>query len=115
MAIGKVIKKGEGAGAESPVNADRPGGLRAPRAGVMNAEIFEARQAAQGIIEEAQAERERMLAEAQGEGDRLIAEAKRECEELKRKARDDGRQEGLAQSTELVLRAKMQAGQILAQ
>ncbi|NOK20338.1 FliH/SctL family protein [Corallococcus carmarthensis] len=101
MAIGKVIK-GDGL-AESVVVAttERPA-LRPPRAGVMNAEVFEARQGAQGIIEEAQRERERILAEAQ-----------REKEELFAKARDLGRQEGLAQATELLLRAKMQAGEML--
>ena len=95
MAIGKVIK-GDGL-AESVVVAtsERPA-LRPPRAGVMNAEVFEARQGAQGIIEDAQRERERILAEAQ-----------REKEELFAKARDLGRQEGIAQATELLLRAKM--------
>lgn len=101
MAIGKVIK---GDGLAEPVavaSSERPA-LRPPRAGVMNAEVFEARQGAQGIIEEAHRERERILAEAQ-----------REKEELFAKARDMGRQEGLAQSTELLLRAKMQAGEML--
>jgi type III secretion protein L len=98
MAIGKVIK---GDVAPDPVperSAPRP-----PRAGVMNAEIFEARQSAQGIVEEAQRERERILAEAQ-----------REREDVLAKAREQGRQEGLAQATELLLRAKMQAGEMLA-
>lgn len=101
MAIGKVIK-GDGL-AESVVVAtsERPA-LRPPRAGVMNAEVFEARQGAQGIIEEAQRERERILAEAQ-----------REKEEHFAKAKDQGRQEGIAQATELLLRAKMQAGEML--
>lgn len=101
MAIGKVIK---GDGLAEPVavaSSERPA-LRPPRAGVMNAEVFEARQGAQGIIEDAHRERERILAEAQ-----------REKEELFAKARDMGRQEGLAQSTELLLRAKMQAGEML--
>ncbi|NBD08644.1 MULTISPECIES: FliH/SctL family protein [Corallococcus] len=101
MAIGKVIK---GDGLAEPVavaSSERPA-LRPPRAGVMNAEVFEARQGAQGIIEDAHRERERILAEAQ-----------REKEELFAKARDMGRQEGLAQSTELLLRAKMQAGELL--
>ncbi|MHA7632638.1 FliH/SctL family protein [Corallococcus sp. M7] len=101
MAIGKVIK-GDGL-AESVVVAtsERPA-LRPPRGGVMNAEVFEARQGAQGIIEEAQRERERILAEAQ-----------REKEELFAKAKELGRQEGIAQATELLLRAKMQAGEML--
>ncbi len=97
MAIGKVIK---GDGAAEPVAAPA---LRPPRAGVMNAEVFEARQSAQGILEEAQREKERLLAEVQKERDEVLA-----------KARDQGRQEGLAQATEIVLRAKMQAGLVLA-
>lgn len=102
MAIGKVIK-GDGPGAEAVVSAERPMAARPARAGVMNAEIFEARQGAQGIIEEANKEKERILAEAQ-----------REREEVLAKAREQGRQEGLAQSTEVLLRAKMQAGEMLA-
>lgn len=101
MAIGKVIK-GDGSGAEGAVSSERPL-ARPARAGVMNAEIFEARQSAQGIIEEANKEKERILAEAQ-----------REREDVLAKAREQGRQEGLAQATEVLLRAKMQAGQILA-
>ncbi|SEU09340.1 FliH/SctL family protein [Stigmatella erecta] len=98
MAIGKVIK---GDVAQEPVperSAPRPA-----RAGVMNADIFEARQSAQGILEEAQREKERIL-----------AEALREREDVLAKAREQGRQEGLAQATELLLRAKMQAGEMLA-
>jgi flagellar biosynthesis/type III secretory pathway protein FliH len=101
MAIGKVIK-GDATGAEPVVSTDRPA-PRPTRAGVMNAEIFEARQSAQGIIEEANREKERILAEAQ-----------REREEVLAKAREQGRQEGLAQCSEALLRAKMQAGQMLA-
>jgi type III secretion protein L len=100
MAIGKVIKGDVGV---EPV----PGGDRAvprpPRQGVMNAEVFEARQSAQGIIEEARQEKER-----------LLDEARKEREEILARAREQGREEGLAQATELVLRAKMRAGDILA-
>lgn len=99
MAIGKVIK-GDGT-AEPGLASERPA-LRPPRAGVMNAEVFEARQGAQAILEDAQREKERILAEAH-----------REREELLAKTRDQGRQEGLAQATEIILRAKMQAGELL--
>lgn len=101
MAIGKVIKGDSGT--EPMPGGDRPA-LRPPRPGVMNAEVFEARQSAQGIIEEAQREKERILADAQ-----------REREDVLAKAREQGRQEGLAQVTETLLRAKMHAGEILAQ
>ena len=101
MAIGKVIKGDSGT--EPMPGGDRPV-LRPPRPGVMNAEVFEARQSAQGIIEEAQREKERILADAQ-----------REREDVLAKAREQGRQEGLAQVTETLLRAKMHAGEILSQ
>ncbi|OJH39320.1 FliH/SctL family protein [Cystobacter ferrugineus] len=101
MAVGKVIKGDSGSeplpGGERPV-------LRPPRPGVMNAEVFEARQSAQAILEEAQREKERILAEAQ-----------REREDILAKAREQGRQEGLSQVTELMVRAKMHAGELLAQ
>jgi type III secretion protein L len=100
MAIGKVIK---GDGSAEPVASPERPVLRPPRAGVMNAEVFEARQTAHGIVEEAQREKER-----------IIAEAHREREEVLAKAREQGRQEGLAQATEILLRAKMQAGEMLA-
>jgi type III secretion system HrpE/YscL family protein len=100
MAIGKVIK---GDGSAEPVASPERPVLRPPRAGVMNAEVFEARQSAQGIVEEAQREKER-----------IIAEAHREKEEVLAKAREQGRQEGLAQASEILLRAKMQAGEMLA-
>jgi type III secretion protein L len=101
MAIGKVIK-GDGSG-ELAGSAERSVAPRPARAGVMNAEIFDARQSAQGIVEEANREKERILAEAQ-----------REREEVLAKAREQGRQEGLAQASEVLLRAKMQAGEMLA-
>jgi type III secretion protein L len=96
MAVGKVIK---GDSATEPVpggDGTVPGGdgavPRPPRQGVMNAEVFEARQSAQ----------------------RILAEARKEREEILARAREQGREEGLAQATELVLRAKMRAGDILA-
>lgn len=101
MAIGKVIKGDMSA--EVAATPDRPAAPRPTRAGVMNAEIFEARQSAQGIIEEANKEKERILAEAQ-----------REREDVLAKAREQGRQEGLAQASEVLLRAKMHAGEMLA-
>jgi len=96
MAIGKVIK-GDGA-AEPGATPERPllrppsiRGASAGAGGVLTREVVEAKQGAQAIIEEALREKERILAEA----------------------REQGRQEGLAQATEIVLRAKMQAGELL--
>jgi type III secretion protein L len=103
MAIGKVIK-GDGSSEPAPAAerpALRPPSMRSP-GGVIDGKTFEAKQSAQAIIEEAQRERERILAEAQRERDELLA-----------KAREQGRQEGLAQATEIILRAKMQAGEML--
>ena len=102
MAIGKVIK-GDAPASETVVRDERAALPRPARAGVMNAEIFEARQSAQSIIEEAQRERERILAEAEVEREAVLA-----------KAQDQGRKEGLAQSNEAILRAKMQAREIVA-
>lgn len=99
MAVGKVIK----GDSESLPGGDRPV-LRPPRPGVMNAEVFEARQGAQAILEEAQREKERILQEAH-----------REREDLLARAREQGRQEGLSQVTELMVRAKMHAGELLVQ
>ena len=101
MAVGKVIKGDSGS--EPMPGGDRPV-LRPPRPGVMNAEVFEARQGAQAILEEAHREKERILQEAQ-----------REREEMLARAREQGRQEGLAQVTELMVRAKMHAGELLSQ
>jgi type III secretion protein L len=101
MAVGKVIKGDSGS--EPLPGGDRPV-LRPPRPGVMNAEVFEARQTAQGILEEAQREKER-----------IVSEAQREREDVLARAREQGRQEGLAQVTELMVRAKMHAGELLVQ
>lgn len=101
MAVGKVIKGDSGS--EPMPGGDRPV-LRPPRPGVMNAEVFEARQGAQAILEEAHREKERILQEAQREREEMIA-----------RAREQGRQEGLAQVTELMVRAKMHAGELLSQ
>jgi type III secretion protein L len=99
MAIGKVIKGGDGA-AEPGSTPERPvlrppsirgASLGAGGGGVLTREVVEAKQGAQAILEEAHREKERILAEA----------------------REQGRQEGLAQATEIVLRAKMQAGELL--
>lgn len=100
MAIGKVIK-GD-APQDAAVAAERPAVARPARAGVMNAEVFEARQSAQSILEEAQREKERILAEAQQEREDVLA-----------KAREQGRKEGLAQANESILRAKVQAREIV--
>jgi type III secretion protein L len=93
--IGKVIKSsstGELAPAAAPA-----------RRGVVNAEEYEARVEAKGII-----------AKAQEEAERIKAEALRYKEEVFAKARDEAKADVQARAAEELARAKMQAGQILA-
>lgn len=100
MAIGKVIRSGEPV---SDGSGDRPAStVSRPGRGVVDAAVFEAHQNAQGIVEAAQRKAQEILESAERQRARVHAEAK-----------EAGRQEGLAQSTEVLLRAKMQAGEIL--
>lgn len=98
MAIGKVIKGDSGADPAAepkPVNRPRVGG-------VVNAEVFEAQQSAARIIEEAKRREVEILQNAKAMRDQLIAEAK-----------EEGRQQGLAQVTELLVRAKLLQQQVI--
>jgi len=98
MAVGKVIK-----GDSSPVDSsDRV--MRAPRQGVVSAEDYEAKSTAKEIVAEAQRKRDEILADAQRQRDILLA-----------RSREEGRQLGLAQVSEQIARAKLQAGEMLAQ
>ncbi len=99
MAIGKVIK---GDGTPEPLPQERPA-LRPPRPGVMNAESFQARQEAQGIVEEANRRRAEILEEAGREREKLLAAAKQE-----------GYQAGLAKVTDLLLKARQERTGLLA-
>jgi type III secretion protein L len=94
MAIGKVIK-GDAAPVESSPGESRPA-LRPPRPGVVNAEVFEAHQSAQSIVEAARRQAEEIIQVAEMEKTRVLDEAKAQ-----------GRQEGLAQVTEQIVRAKL--------
>lgn len=93
MAIGKVIKSDASASPEQ----------HRPR-GVMNAEEVEARGLARQIVSDADAK-------AQA----IIAEAHRTAAKAKEKAEAEGREKGMAQVTEELARAKMQAGEMLKQ
>lgn len=93
--MGKVIKA-EGAG--EPLEG-RPS---AARGAVVSAGVYDAHQAAQALLEEARRECER-----------LLHEARAERELLRVQAREQGRQEGLAQVSEQLLRAKLQAASLL--
>jgi type III secretion protein L len=100
MAIGKVIK-GEPV-LESNTSTGRDPESRR-RGGVVNAEVFEAHQEAQNILDNAQ----RRAAE-------LIEEAKRKGEELHEEAIESGRQEGLKKVTEELAKAHIQRGNMIA-
>jgi|CXWL01.1.fsa_nt_gi type III secretion protein L len=96
---GKVIK-GSGSGGE-PSGADKV--LRPPpRAGVINAEDFEARGTAKQII-----------AEAEAKAAQIIADAESKREQVYALAREDAKAEVFGKASEELARAKMQAGQIV--
>lgn len=97
--VGKVIK---GEGASEVPGLDKPV-LRPPRAGLINAEEYDARSTARQIIAEAEKKR-----------DELVAEGERRRGEIFAKASDDAKAEVAARASEEIARAKMQAGQILA-
>jgi len=100
MAIGKVIKG-------DPILENNTSSGREPesrrRGGVVNAEVFEAHQEAQNILENAQ----RRAAE-------LLEEARRQAQELHEKATEAGRQEGLKKVTEELAKAHIQRGNMIA-
>ncbi len=97
--LGKVIKSDAAEpAAEKPI-------LPPPRrGGVVNAEEFEAMTTAKQII-----------AEAQRKADEIKAEALRFKEEVFAKAREEAKADVQARQAEELARAKMQAGQIVAE
>ena len=99
--LGKVIKSGDhsDSGALSEKSPLRP----PPRAGVLNAEEFEAHTTAKQIV-----------AEAQKKAEEIKAEALKFKEEVFAKAREEAKAEMASRATEELARAKMQAGQVLA-
>lgn len=109
------IIKGEG-GAEPALDRERsgadragtgsgPSGLAASgRAGaVVDAEVYDARRAAQAILEDARRRAAALLEEARVERERLAAAA-----------REAARQEGLADAAEALLRARLEASRTVA-
>ncbi|MFZ5441663.1 MAG: FliH/SctL family protein [Myxococcota bacterium] len=99
--IGKVIKSDSG-GEAAPL-AEKPILPPPRRAGVLNAEEFEAKTTAKQII-----------ADAQAKAEEIKAEALRFKEEVFAKARDEAKADVQARAAEELARAKMQAGQIIA-
>jgi type III secretion protein L len=101
--IGKVLKGADSG--ENVVEREKP--LLPPpprRAGVLNAEEFEAHGAARQIV-----------IEAQKKAEEIKAEALRFKEEVFAKARDEARAEVQARAAEELAKAKMQAGALLAE
>lgn len=97
--IGKVIKSDSGESA--PLN-EKPL-LPPPRRGVVNAEEYEAKTVGKQII-----------AEAQVKAEEIKAEALRFKEEVFARAREEAKADVQARAAEELARAKMQAGQMLA-
>src|SRR3954447_25922967 len=102
MAIGKVIK-GDGSSSEASLSDSPRPALRPPRAGVVNSEEFEARNDAKGIIQQAQEKARQILADAEAKRDAKLADG-----------REEGRQEGLASVTDLIVKAKIARDEMLA-
>ena len=73
-----------------------------PRAGVVNAEVFEASQEAKRILEEARRAAASIIEEAHQQKEKILAEY-----------RQVGREEGIAQMSSEIARAKIQAGEML--
>ena len=100
--IGKVIKGGGDAG-EAVSLSEKPILPPPKRAGVLNAEEFEAKQ-----------EGKKIIAEAHAEATRIVAKAEEEREAAVARARDEAVAEVRARAAEEIARAKIQAGQIIA-
>ena len=99
--LSKVIRA-DAANPDSPLN-EKPL-LRPPaRAGVMNSEDFEAHTSAKQIV-----------ATAEKKAAEIVEEANKKRDEIFAKATDDAKAEVVAKASEEIARAKMQAGQILA-
>jgi type III secretion protein L len=98
--IGKVIKGDSG---EISPLSEKPALPPPPRRGVVNAEEYEAKTVGKEII-----------AKAQAQADEIKAEAHRFKEEVFAKARDEAKADVQARAAEELARAKMQAGQIIA-
>jgi type III secretion protein L len=101
MPVGKVIKND--ASFPEPV-MDRPVQRpQRPGPGVVSGQEWDAQKAAAEI-----------QVEAKRKADEIIADAQAKREEIFEKAKKEGREQGLAEMTEQITRAKIQAGELLA-
>ena len=99
--LSKVIR-GDAANPDNPLN-EKPVLRPPPRAGVVNAEDFEAMNMAKQIV-----------ANAEKRAAQIVEEANREKADLFAKTIEKAKAEVVAKQSEEIARAKMQAGQILA-
>jgi type III secretion protein L len=105
MPGGKVIKGGESAALIEPVQERQDRAPQRPaRQAVWSSDVVEAKLSAGDIV-----------AEANRKAEEIRADAERERAELLETTREQGHQEGLAQVTEQLARAKIQAGEMLKQ
>jgi type III secretion protein L len=102
MPVGKVIKS-EGIFPDPLPERAAPRPQR-PGPGVVSAEVWDAKKAADDILNEARRKAEQIIADAQAQSEQVLSEAQ-----------EAGRQQGLAEVSEQLVRAKIQAGEILAQ
>jgi type III secretion protein L len=78
--------------------------VRPSRPGVVEAEVYGAHQRAKEIVEQAEQRAAQIVEEAESSRDQALSEA-----------REAGRQEGLAQATEVLVRARQEAAALLEQ
>jgi type III secretion protein L len=96
------VIRGDAANPDNPLN-EKPVLRPPPRAGVVNAEDFEAMNSAKQIV-----------ADAHRKADEIVAEANRKRAEIFATASNEAKAEVVAKQAEEIAKAKMQAGQILA-
>jgi len=101
MPVGKVIKQGDMS--QDVQSADRQP-IRGARPAVVRSEDYEAGKNAADVI-----------ADAKRQYDQILAEAEVQKQKIFDDAQERGRQQGLAMVTEQLARAKIQAGELLAQ
>lgn len=77
---------------------------RPSRPGVVEAEVYQAHQRAKEILEQAEGQAAELIEQAEAARDQTLGQA-----------REAGRQEGLAQATEIIVRARQEASALLKQ
>jgi type III secretion protein L len=111
MAFGKVIK-GENA-PDSSIN-ERPATPKPARPGIVNAEVYDAQKSAHGILEAAKARAQEIVEAAQRQAEAIAEQAKIDRKEVLEAAEKKGREEGLTGVTEVLSKAHLERGRLLA-